>query len=51
MEQLELWGVMRCRIDISNKQYKVYRLKHMAKTMETEGRDVFYSVLGSTAPL
>ena len=37
MEQLELWGVMRCRIDVSNKQYKVYRLKHIAKEMEVKG--------------
>ena len=33
MEQLELWGVMRCRLDTNNKRYKAYRLKHLANTL------------------
>ena len=33
MEQLQLWGSMRCRIDQGNKSYRAYRLQHMAKDM------------------
>lgn len=33
MEQLELWGAMRCRIDISNKLYKSYQLLNISKTI------------------
>ena len=34
MNQLELWGAMRCRIDQNNKSYRAYRLKHMAQEVQ-----------------
>ena len=33
LEQLKLWGAMRCRLDQSNKAYRAYRLQHLAKNM------------------
>jgi hypothetical protein len=33
IEQLKLWGSMRCKIDPINKSYRAYRLQHMAKDM------------------
>ena len=38
VEQLKLWGAMRCRLDLNYKPYKVYRLQMHSTTRDsTEG--------------